>query len=270
MIVVCCAIYFEAKPIIASLKLRRNNDNRFVEEYINDSNTIRLIITGVGALCAASSCASELTYLRMNFPDTVIHVVNIGSCAGSKENVGKAFVVNKITDSSTNRDFFPDMLYRINLPEMPCICSSKMVSEVEEGFIYDMESAGIYASSSSFLSPDRITLIKVVSDSGNYKDVTPQHIKKLIEDKLTYIEELLIFLQETTEKTTSYKIDDRKFEDATCRLHLTTAMSNDFKQLLKYASLSGHNVNDILDRIPDVESKRQGKEIIDGLRNEII
>lgn len=269
MIVICCALYFEAKPVITALDLRRCNENRFVEEYANEDNTIRLIITGVGEVKAASSCSAELTYLSLLYPKTTIHLVNVGICAGREDVKGELFVINKITEQNTGRDFYPDMLYRVNLKEMPIICSSKPVKDIESDFVYDMESSGIFTSGSSLLSPDRITILKVVSDSGDFEEVTPKVIKRTIEGKIDQIKDVILLLQTTTIGENN-KIDSDKFEKACNRLCLTTAMQNNFKQLLKYASLTGKNTDDILDKMPEVTSKKQGKEILDELRNELI
>ncbi len=269
MILFCCAMYCEAVPLIREYKLRRNGDNNILEEYTDEKGEISLIITGVGSVTAATKVSCELTLLRFAKENTNIHIVNVGVCAGIKDLTGKIFLINKITDANTDNSFYPDMLYKINLPEVPLITCSSPISFVENNSFYDMEAVGIYTAANCFLSPDRITFLKIVSDNGENR-ITPQYITSLVEQNISSVNEVCSLLSETLSVEAAYNVDWDRFNVVCDRLHFTVSMRNEFKQLLKYASLNEADIRKVFDELPETVNKKQGKEILDELKQRLV
>ena len=269
MILFCCAMYCEAVPLIREYKLRRNGDNILLEEYTDENGEISLIIIGVGSVTAAAKVACELTWLCSKKMNTDIHIVNVGACAGTKELRGKIFLVNKITDANTEKSFYPDMLYKVNIPEISLITCSSPVSVIENKSFYDMEAVGIYTAANCFLSPDRITFLKIVSDNGEER-ITSQYITSLVEQNISYINEVCSLLSGTMRIQPIYNVDWDMFNEVCDRLHFTVSMKNEFKQIVKYASLNGQDIEKILNQLPETADKKQGKEILDELKKRIV
>ncbi|MBR4409656.1 MAG: hypothetical protein IKT11_08055, partial [Bacteroidales bacterium] len=67
------------------------------------------------------------------------HVLNVGICAGTE--IGKGYLINQVISNVTGRRFYPDILFDSGAEEMSITTSSEVVTSVEEGMLYDMESS---------------------------------------------------------------------------------------------------------------------------------
>ena len=116
-----------------------------------------VIITGVGG-----RVTDRIAQLGLKPDDCVF---NVGVCAGSKK--GKGYLVNQVISSVTGRRFYPDILFESGAEEMSITTSSEVVTSVEEGMLYDMESALICDNVLKIIPPSNLAIYKVVSDSGD-------------------------------------------------------------------------------------------------------
>lgn len=270
MILLLCALYCEAKPIIKRLNLKRNNDNRYIEEYVDEENIIHLIITGVGEVEAASVTSAALMKYFLEDEENAVHLVNIGTCAGNSKLEDKIFAINKITDESTSRDYYPDMLYRLGIKEKAIVTYSKPVKYVDNDSLCDMEASGIFVAGNRFVAPDRMTFIKIISDSGVESTISPKVLTLAIEEQLDKIINAINVIKASLESEGKTKICNELLDEACLKLCCTTSMRNELNQLFKYALLINLDIKKIVDDFPYVDNKRQGKEIMDGFKNDLI
>lgn len=189
MIYIFTAFYAEAKSIIANYNLKMQQKQAAVRFDIFSNDDIRLVITGVGEINAAAAVANVGGAYGIGAKDVI---VNIGSCAafenethtmlndkctGMGEHI---FLINKITEQSTGRTFYPDMLLKSDMKECEAITVAKPITEAEienlpdntaqDSCVYDMEAAAVYQAASLFVGPHCMHFIKVVSDSGEKID----------------------------------------------------------------------------------------------------
>ena len=189
MIYIFTAFYAEAKSIIANYNLTMQQKQAAVRFDIFSNDDIRLVITGVGEINAAAAVANVGGAYGIGAEDVI---VNIGSCAafenethtmlndkwtGMGEHI---YMVNKITEQSTGRTFYPDMLLKSDMEECEAVTVAKPITEAEienlsdnsaqTSCVYDMEAAAVYQAASLFVGPHCMHFIKVVSDSGERID----------------------------------------------------------------------------------------------------
>ena len=263
MLIIVCAMYSEAKPLIDKLGLTRVSDSRF-DEYAND--TVKLVVSGVGAIASAVAVSMMCTKYNFSKHDFII---NVGCCAG--ENKGQAYIINKITDMITGRTFYPDMLYKSDLSEAEVVSVSTIVGndDVKAGKLYDCESAGFYQASAQYAGPHQIRIIKVVSDNGDYENVTAKQITELIAG---VADEIVKF----SGNIIGQQLDPKENTDELCEmLKCSKVMSDSLKQLIKYCALSDIDYasvikEDIEQGVIPVSSKREGKIYLDELRKRLL
>ena len=113
MIYLFTAFYAEAQCVIAHYKLKKDTAHTHFQLFENKELKIRLILTGAGNIAAA--CAVSGTFGEFS-PGKGDFLVNIGSAAADANDPsvrdGEIFLCNKITEQTTGRTFYPDVIYR--------------------------------------------------------------------------------------------------------------------------------------------------------------
>lgn len=136
MIYIFTALYCEAKNLIRQLHLTKNSENTHFQEFYNEKSGIRLTVTGVGGIAAATAVGSICASYPPAEGDLLL---NIGTCAyirsansrqsrpqtGSFRDVKGIFLCNQITEQATGRSFYPDMLYRHEFREASIVTGTK-------------------------------------------------------------------------------------------------------------------------------------------------
>lgn len=263
MFYIFTALKCEATALINSLNLKKSSDS-FLKIYEGDQ--VRLVITNPGKIKAASAVsyiAGKYGFYSDDF------LLNIGVCAGKDK--GKLFWINKVSDMDSNFNYYPDMIYRFNLPEMELRTSSSVVEDVGD-YLADMEGSSICEVASAFMCPHQIVLLKAVSDSGK-ETVTPQMVTELIDSNLENITSIMNLLKKTV-----YKEQENPFdEDIYLNLKCSEYMRSELNKLLIYARNSNNIsiVEDYLSELKSIDkypvsSKKEGKEVMDELRKRLI
>lgn len=190
MITVFTATKQEAQPLIRKLSLTREKSSVEKPFVVYEGDGIRLIITGIGKINAAAAAGYCLG--RFGTDDCY---VNCGSAAGTKKAaIGETFFAGQILERSSGREFFPDIADSM-YPHCCVITSDKPVTAKETArydkdsgsqsvaVLFDMEASGIFQVLRNITTPDRIIVIKTVTDTGIENGVNPDFIgaQKLIE-----------------------------------------------------------------------------------------
>ncbi len=213
MIYLFTALYCEAHIFIRQFCLEKNLESTQFQEFYNEENGIRLTITGVGEIAAAAAVSSVCTKYQPKASDMLL---NVGICAQRAGSTGiimesdeittesgrittestGIFVCNKITEQTTGKTFYPDILYRHNLSEEAVVTGMTVWNgeaysvaangaafdeQVSDGTLYDMEAAAVYQAGSYFFGPHQMVFLKVVSDKGVSKGVSDKQIENLME-----------------------------------------------------------------------------------------
>ncbi len=216
-----------------------------------------IVITGVGG-CAIST----ISKIGLTPND---YVLNVGICAGKEP--GKGYLINQVISDVTGRRFYPDILFVSGAEEMSITTASEVVTSVEEGMLYDMESSLICDAVLKVIPPSNLAIYKVVSDSGD-KFPTKNEVTQLIRehaDEIKKIAELLTARSRTKE----YEfLPESVFEE----MRLTQYMRNELKDLEHYCAAAGRQEEllALLDkmraeeRLP-VKDKKAGREVLDEI-----
>ena len=216
-----------------------------------------VVVTGVGG-CAIS------TILKIDLKPND-YVLNVGICAGS--DIGKGYLINQVISDVTGRRFYPDILFESGAEEMSITTTSEVVTSVEEGMLYDMESSLVCDAVLKVVPPSNLALYKVVSDSGE-KFPTKNEVTQLIRAHLSEIEKIAQMLV-AGDSAKSYEfLPDSVVEE----MRLTQYMRNELKDIEHYCVASGREdeLLKLLDkmrkeeRLP-VKDKKAGREVLDEI-----
>lgn len=261
MVFIIVALFCEAKPIIDfyDLKLKRN-DNVF-RLYTNDD--ISLLVTGVGKVLSATGVAHLLSKEDDNSRSVVINIGTAG-ISTKAESIGCPFLINKITDYNTQKDYYPDVLYNHSLDESCLITSDTPVNNMSQNTdrkLYDMEASGFFRAASLYVYNHQICIMKVVSDYLNTRRIT----KKVLEDciasnieKLNDTIECISYYISSIEQL--YTRDERELIERIKKvLNLTAtqcAMLEDYTRRYKIINKCLPSLDDILNKKPDSKHHR--------------
>lgn len=282
MIYIFTALYCEAHPLIHNWKLIQNSEIRHFQVFENEELNMVLTITGVGSVAAAAAVASICTKYGAGKED---FLMNIGICAQiteSLEGQKKIYLCNKITEAATGRTFYPDMLYRHKFAECAITTVMNPIQiEIPEyvaatGF-YDMEAAAVYQAGACFVGPHQMSFVKIVSDRGEERAVTPQKAEECICKNLPAITEYVDRFarnQRTDRQEKGQDVGENLWIDKVCEdMHCSVVMKNAMKQQIHYCRLAGIDYRKILEdgyqqgKLP-CGSKREGKQYFEEFRKQ--
>ena len=176
MITWITALYPEAKELITKLNLKQNNTETMYRLF--EGEDCRLIITGTGMISAATAVSRHFAlYPSTSRSDIVLNLGVAGYVPGSvgTASVGDIFLASKLTENTTGRTFYPDILYRHPFPLLPLVTVPRVSTDGET--LLDMESAALYQALLPHISPDRMFFFKVISDiigTPNNKPIQPE------------------------------------------------------------------------------------------------
>ena len=216
-----------------------------------------IVITGVGG-CAIST----ISKIGLTPND---HVLNVGICAG--KDIGKGYLINQVISDVTGRRFYPDILFDSGAEEMSITTSDKVVTDVEDGMLYDMESSLVCDAVLKVIPPSNLAIYKVVSDSGD-KFPTKNEVTKLIRDHIDEIKKIAELLTAKGDSKEYEFLPEGVFEE----IRLTQYMRNELKDLEHYCAAAGREEELLAlidkmrreDRLP-AKDKKAGREVLDEI-----
>lgn len=292
MLFLFAAMYTEASVFISNLDLKKDITQTKFQSFISKDSDIVLTITGAGPISAAVAVSVVLTAYKAGRSDCLINLGSAGalnspksSSKNAKEspenNTGEGFYIcNKITEQSTGRCFYPDMIYKSDFEEASVI---SCIAPISEGMavktLYDMESSSIYQACSHFLPPHHMIFLKIISDSG--EAVTGSDITSLMARNAAPVCDFILGLKNALveEKKAGEIFTNQEngfikklFDDLFC----SQTMKNQLIQLLTYKKLSGSDFVSELNKeyydkeILPVSSKVHGKKVLEELQKKTI
>ncbi len=160
MLLVTAALMMEARPLCPCLGLKVLNGHPY--PVFGNGKTI-LIVSGTGALNASAATGWALG----RFPKIKI-AMNVGF-AGASKMVAPVHVwryIQTIRDESSGHLCIPDILWNHPFEESTLLTVGKVLrKDIGWDGLVDMEGSGFYQAARRSLPPDRIVLLKWVSDN---------------------------------------------------------------------------------------------------------
>lgn len=248
MIYIFTALYCEAHIFVKQFHLEKNLENTQFQEFYQEAAGIRLTVTGVGEIAAASAVSSICTKYKPSEKDVLL---NIGICAHTAGKDG-IFLCSKIVERATGKTFYPDILYRHDFCEAVIITGmmpwngekgSLLLSAANSGVtLYDMEAAAIYQAGSYFFGPHQMVFLKVVSDGGTAKVVSKEmaeHCMEIYQDVVfDFMKCVPAILCRNEAKEKDLWQEERWVERLCAELHCSKVMKDSLKQHIHYLALA--------------------------------
>lgn len=295
MITIYCALYQEAQGIISAYQLKKETARNHFQVFSSEEQGIRLMVTGVGAIAAAAAVAEISTCCP---PERTDLLLNFGSCAGGADfAIGQMYLCHKLTEESSGRTFYPDVLYQHPFSEAEIISTARVMDErsVAEGAcLYDMEAAAIYQAGSYYYGTHQMIFLKAVTDhgivekergainSGSFAfplQVFEEKMEQVSDGLISYINTLRKICDRQRESVADEKEQKREAQDEAKRLgealHCSVTMQAELSQLLLYWKLTGADYDKLFEayreqgRLP-AKDKREGKRILEELKARLL
>lgn len=185
------ALACEAKPLIQAWRLKKQLQKSPFPIYSNSE--IVLVVSGIGKIAMAASVA--YTMAKFN-PLTSPILLNIGVAGHRSQGLGNSFLVEKISDTETQRRFYPQFIVDVPGPTLPLITSSKADATYTDDNLHDMEASAFYEIAVKFSSSELIHCLKVVSDNAEspLHNINEDLVAAWVEACLSKVEDLLSLL----------------------------------------------------------------------------
>ena len=298
MIYVVTALYQEAHGLIRDLELKKNTAYAPFEVFDNESAGIRLVVTGVGEIAAAAATAAVCA---RDGADAADFLVNIGCCAAGgcepadrdmdsgygaahAAQIGDLYVCHKITEQATGKTFYPDILYRHPWKERELVTGMQPLQRAAaHGALYDMEAAAVYQAGIRFFSPDRMSFLKVVSDSGvaGQERMTAETLAGLLEQHVKAVAGFLANLWKAADEEEALRSggilqeDEAVLEQIFAALHCSQTMRASARQYITYAALTGYDWKVELEEwyargLLPCKDRREGKVRLEELKQVLL
>ncbi|MBO4636872.1 MAG: hypothetical protein J5685_06975 [Clostridiales bacterium] len=266
-----CALPYEAEAIKDSLGLAPVK-NGHLRRFEDQEGQISLTVTGTGK--TASACAVGYEMGANGSKGDVL--INAG-IAGGSFSVGEVFLINRITDNDTGRSFYPDDPGITGscpgLKECGILCSSSVCfeSDIPAMSAVDMESSSFFEAASSFTGPNNIHVIKVISDNGDHKKVTPDDVRYLT---LKTVPVISAIIEKQRNISDEPLYDGILYEQLAEDLRCSEYMRNELKQLLIYAKCDGIDAGKIrsdlmTEGILPVTNKKDGTKALGEFKRRV-
>jgi len=176
------ALREEALPIIDLFGLERDPESGSQPVYRNEN--IALIVSGLGKIKAAAATARLFSRECVARGAGAINIGIAGSVHPASHPKSQIFLIHKIVDNGSAREFFPDMIIKSGLKETTLTTFDAPVTLESMGIptlgLVDMEASGFFETASLFLGPHRIVCLKIVSDHLEGKRLKRSEIRSLV------------------------------------------------------------------------------------------
>lgn len=276
MVYLFTALYCEADVFIKKFRLEKVLENVRFQEFYQEEAGIRLTVTGVGEIAAATAVSSICATYKPQEEDMLLNVGTYSHIAGNHG----IFLCNKILEQATGRTFYPDLLYRHYLREEAIVTGMLPCNREEnfDGTLYDMEAAAIYQAGSYFFAPHQMMFLKVVSDQGAAATVSKEKVHYLME---TYQDALFDFMgglpaiaygdHRNAEFLQQKEI---RMETLFADLHCSRAMRDALRQHIHYWELAGREYASVIrdmyrEGLLPCRDKREGKSCFEEIKRRL-
>lgn len=274
--------------MVDALQLKRTKTNEIYDSFQDEKQEITLVLTGVGKVRAAVAVSHICTKHQVGAEDFLLH---IGSCAGKE--VGNLYIGNQIQDMETGRQYYPDILFRHNLPERGIVTVERVLEEglpevkeqcdgrdslSEEEMLYDMEASGVYQGCVPYLGQHQMAFLKVVSDRGEGGKVTPEKLREFMVQCVPEIVSFIDGIRGYIASLQRSKPDDEEMqwrEKLYQGIHCSATMRVQAEQLLHYLWLSGGDYHTVLEEdfrlgVLPCKDRKEGKKYLGELKKRLL
>ncbi len=250
------ALPCEAKPLVKHFNLKKETTIQPFAVYLNKE--VCLTVTGLGKSAMAAGVAyTQALFAAINPPV----LLNIGIAGHIDHTVGRLFLIDKITDVDSRKNYYPPLVFT------PSCCSASIQTVSRPQLIYDpehlcdMEASAFYETAVRFSTGELIHCLKVISDNelSPAENIQPKQVAALIAAHVAAIEALLTELSRLAKLITVQ--EPELFAQLLQRYHFTASEQGQLKkQLSRWAALTETPIPGL-----DQSLFRKGKEVLSWL-----
>lgn len=234
-IFIYAALPCEAKPLVEHFGLKKATAIQPFAVYFN--HDICLTVTGLGKTAMAAGVAySQALFASVEHP---VVLVNIGIAGHQYHELGRLFLIDKITDADSRKSYYPPLVFT-----PPCSTASiQTVSRPRLSYdlqhLCDMEASAFYETAARFSSGELIQCLKVISDNelSPVENIQPKQVASLIAAHAATVEAILAQLSRLAKMITVP--EPTLFRQLTQRYHFTVSEQGQLKsQLSRWMTLT--------------------------------
>jgi adenosylhomocysteine nucleosidase len=240
------ALTCEAKPIIDFFHLKKDLSIQSFAVYSN--RDICLTVTGVGK----TAMAAGIAYSQALFSPSIHPILlNIGIAGHKYHPIGSLFLIDKITDSDTDRRYYPPLVFTPPCPTHSLQTVSKPHLAYPSQQLCDMEASAFYETAARFSTSELIQCLKIVSDN----ELSPIHtiqasqVSALIAAHVPNISSILTTLAKLADSLSV--LEFKEFDHLLNRYHFTVNEQLQLKKLLsRWHLVSNQTIPEFADNSP--------------------
>ncbi len=229
MINIVCALHCEAKPLIDYYNMSAVANTVFP---MFNNNELSLIVSGVGK----TAVASATTYLFVKTQENKNNAwLNYGIAGHKSAKLGRWFNVNKITEKTTNLNWYPARYQSIEIPSLGLKTVDIPQSNYDGNQLYDMEASAFMSTVLKFSSIELIQLMKVVSDNEeqHLDNIDKALVKKLLLDNTDPLIKIIDLLKEKSLIFEKHYGIDECYEACMNQWHFTQYQQKELRRLIQ-------------------------------------
>ncbi len=149
------ALLCEAKPLVDHFGLKKETAVQPFAVYLN--NDICLTVTGLGKSAMAAGVAyTQALFAKVEYPV----IVNIGIAGHRDHALGGLFLIDKIIDLDSQKNYYPALIFTPACPTGSVQTSSKPQLNYDPLHLCDMEASAFYETAVRFSSSELILLLE--------------------------------------------------------------------------------------------------------------
>lgn len=182
------ALSAEARPIIRHFGLKPLKGDFPFKVYHTPKKDLWLVISGVGTDLASAATSFLATVSEANEKTAWL---NVGIGGHRDLPLGTAVLASRITGAAQELQWNPPILFNPPGETGPVKTVEQSVEDYPTNDVYDMEAAGFYLKAVKLSQPERVHVLKIVSDNLHVKleTVSRSSVIQMVEDSLGTIEQ---------------------------------------------------------------------------------
>ena len=179
------AMKSEAKPLINYWKLKKINSSNNI--FINKKKNINLIISGIGK----RKVKEATNILGKNNSNQFF--LNIGVAGHRDLKLGEIILASKVTDNKTNYNWYPSLLWETKIKKSSLVTVRFPKIIYKKNTAYDMEASSFLKAARDFVGPEKVQVIKIISDNkdSSILKISSKKIEYWIKKKIVIINKLV-------------------------------------------------------------------------------
>ncbi|CAA9892601.1 Nucleoside phosphorylase [Candidatus Methylobacter favarea] len=194
------ALPCEAKPLVEHFGLKKAT--RVQPFAVYSDHDLCLTVTGVGK----SAMAAGVAYTQALFsPAENPVLLNVGIAGHKDHPVGSLFLIDKISDFDSKRNYYPPLVCTPPCPTADIQTASRPQTDYDQPALCDMEASAFYETALRFTSGELTQCLKVISDNklAPAETIQPKQVSSLIAAQVFTVKVLLAELSRLAELITA-------------------------------------------------------------------